>query len=242
MIDLHGHLCFDVDDGPTTATESLALARALETAGVTDFACTSHFRPDKGWRNDRDKAAHNMAILEDTLGNIGPRRVAAAEHYVHDETFAPGFEDRVVPYGSSHWLLVETPYAGAPVKLRALLARIRRAGFRVLLAHIERFSYLHHDKRLLDELQEDGIIFQVNLGSLVGAYGGEHKRVAARLLKDGVVGILAGDCHRAEDVELNITQGLAAATALVGEQVVQRLTVDAPRAILDDAPAHRVWP
>jgi protein-tyrosine phosphatase len=242
VIDLHGHLCFGVDDGPADIGESRALAMALASAGVTEFACTSHFRPDKGWFNDRTQSAVNMRALDGALDMVGPKRVSAAEHYVHDETFGAGFEQRVVPYGNSSWLLVETPYTGAPAQLRLLLSRIRKAGFRILLAHIERFAYLHSDQPLLDQLQEDGVVFQVNLGSLVGVYGAEHKRVATRLLKAGIVGVLAGDCHRAEDVEPNIIQGLHTARNLVGDAVVERLTITAPRAILEDAPAHRVWP
>jgi protein-tyrosine phosphatase len=242
MIDLHGHMCVGVDDGPAVPEQAKALAIALRAAGVTEFACTSHFRPDKGWYNDAEASAHNHQVLDDLLGDVGPNRIRGAEHYVHEETFGPGFAARVVPYGQSRWLLVETPYGGAPADLRSLLARIRKEGFRVLLAHVERFSYLHKSPKLLDQLQDDGVIFQVNLGSLVGVYGDTNKEAATRLLCAGMVGVLAGDCHDASDVEANIVAGTAEATRLVGADVVHRLTVSAPRAILEDAPPHRVWP
>ena len=61
MIDLHGHLCYGVDDGPRDRAEALALATALKNAGVTTFACTSHIRPDKGWINDKTVIAANLA-------------------------------------------------------------------------------------------------------------------------------------------------------------------------------------
>jgi tyrosine-protein phosphatase YwqE len=150
--------------------------------------------------------------------------------------------ERVVPYGTSRWLLVETPYPGLPPDLFALLARIRRAGFKVLLAHVERFPYLVDNDALLERLLDAGHLFQVNLGSLAGAYSRAQQKGAEKLLARGLAAVLAGDCHRAADVDFNIVAGRTAARKLVDEQTLRRLTVDAPRAILDDAPAHKVFP
>jgi protein-tyrosine phosphatase len=242
VIDLHGHLVWGVDDGPRDRDESLALARALKAAGVSTFACTSHVRPDKGWVNDARVVGDNLARIADIAAETGLSIVAGAEHYVDDAVFGDAsWAARAVPYGSSRWLLVETPYAGLPVDLPGLLVRIRRAGFKVLLAHVERFPYLVDDDVLLERLLDAGHLFQVNLGSLAGAYNRTQQKGAEKLLKRGMAAVLAGDCHREVDVAANIVAGRAAARKLVDEATLLRLTVDAPRAILDDAPAHKVF-
>jgi protein-tyrosine phosphatase len=243
VIDLHGHLVWGVDDGPRDRDESLALAQALAGAGVTTFACTSHVRPDKGWINDRRVVDDNLARARDVAATVGLQVVGGAEHYIDDAVF--GDDDwaaRVVPYGQSRWLLVETPYLGLPPDLPGLLARVRRAGFKVLLAHVERFPYLVDHDALLERLLDAGHLFQVNLGSLAGAYNRAQQKGAEKLLRKGMAAVLAGDCHRAVDVAANILAGREAVRTLVGDAALRRLTVDAPRAILDDAPSHRVWP
>ena len=244
MIDLHGHLCFGVDDGPQSPADSLALARALIDAGVTTFACTSHVRPDKGWMNTLDVVTGNMSALQRVLddANLKLRVVPAAEHYVDDVVFGTPLAGRAVPYGTSKWLLVECPYGGPPVDLMGLLFRIRRQGYRVLLAHLERFPYVCDDVRAVEALLNAGHLIQVNLGSIAGVYTRAHQKAAERLVKDGHASVLAGDCHRAIDVEHNIVRGLKAARKLVGDDVVHRLTVTNPQAILDDRPAEQLWP
>jgi protein-tyrosine phosphatase len=246
LIDLHCHLHPGVDDGPASPAESVALARALLAAGVTTAACTSHVRPDKAWMNTAPTAASRHERLARILDDAGVplQCVRGAEHYVDEEVFGAldTLADLVVPYGSSRWLLVETPYLGAPQGLFELLHGIRRKGYRVLLAHVERFPYLYEDKAVVRRLVDAGHVVQVNLGSLAGAYNRAQQKASERLLKDGLVGVLAGDCHREGDVEENIVKGLAAAKKLVGDDVVHKLTVTNPQRILDDAPPERIWP
>jgi protein-tyrosine phosphatase len=242
VIDLHGHLVWGVDDGPKDRDESLALARALKAAGVSTFACTSHVRPDKGWINDARVVRDNLAKVADVAAETGLELVAGAEHYIDDAVFgAADWATRAVPYGTGRWLLVETPYPGLPFDLLGLLSRIRRAGFKVLLAHVERFPYLVDDDALLERLLDAGHLFQVNLGSLAGAYSRAQQKGAEKLLKKGMAAVLAGDCHRETCVAANIVAGRAAAKKLVDDTTLRRLTIDAPRAILDDAPAHKVF-
>ncbi len=243
MIDLHGHIVWGVDDGPMDADESLRLAKALVAAGVKTLACTSHIRPDKGWINDASTVESNLARAREVADIAGLNVVSGAEHYVDDAVFGDdAFADRVVPYGQSRWLLVETPYLGPPPDLFGLLSRIRRKGLKVVLAHVERFPYLCDDDALVDRLVDAGHIVQVNLGSLAGAYNQRQQRAAEKLLKRGVVGVLAGDCHREKDVGDNIVAGRVAARRIVDDATLHRLTSSAPQAILDDAAPHAVFP
>jgi protein-tyrosine phosphatase len=246
VIDLHCHLHAGVDDGPPDGAGSVALARALVAAGVTTVACTSHVRPDKGWMNTKERDAERHAKLAVLLADHGVEleHVAGAEHYMHDGVFGDldRFADMAVPYGNSRFILVETPYLGQPPQLMELLQALQLRGWKLVLAHVERFPYLSDDIEDAQRLVDAGHILQVNLGSLAGSYSRAQQQNAARLLQAGLVGVLAGDCHREDDVAPNIGDGLRAAQKLVGLDVVERLTVTAPRLILDDAPAHKVWP
>lgn len=243
MIDLHCHLCFGVDDGPKTAAEALSLARALVDAGVTEVACTPHIRPDKGWWNTLDTQAASHRALDDVFaeGQVRLAHHQGAEHYFDASVLAPPFAPKMVPYGDSRWLLVELPYQGMPVDLFGPLFSLRKTGYRILLAHLERFPYACAPE-ILDRLMNAGYLIQVNLGSLAGAYTRAHRKLAERLVIDGVASIACGDCHRAEDVTPFVQKGLRALQKLVGDAGVARLTVDNPRALLQDAPPEQIGP
>ena len=244
MIDLHCHLLYGCDDGPKLAAESQALARALVDAGVGTVACTPHIRGDKGWRNVRAVQPALHARLRAALDSAGITLdvTSGAEHYLDENLAGDLAEGRVAPYGSGRYLLIELPYSGPPVDLLGQLFQVRTAGYRVLLAHLERFAYVVDDAPLLRKIVDAGYLIQVNLGSLAGVYTRAHRKAAVRLLKGGLVSVLAGDCHRAADVEPNIVKGKKAALKLIDADELARLCTDNPRRILDDEDPARIWP
>lgn len=237
MIDLHCHLHYGVDDGPKDLEESMDLARALVDYGVTEVACTSHLRRDKQWVNDIHVQKHLSDRLDESLreNNINLAHVQGAEHYI-DELLLPTCHNKeVVPYGNTNWLLVETPYWGEPARLFDLLYNIRKAGYRIVLAHVERFEYLYKNDEKLEQLLNSGYVIQVNLGSLSGMYHREHKKAAIKLISEGYAGIVGGDCHRAKDVKPSIGEGATVLRKMVGEQGAEVLMTANPRKILSGA-------
>jgi len=244
VIDLHCHLAFGVDDGPKSASDTVDLARALRDAGVTEVACTSHVRPNKGWVNDATVQADLHARLDETLGDAGidlPRH-RGAEHYFDIDVIADEFDARLVPYADSRWLLVEFPYEGEPPDVFGPLYNLRRRGWRILLAHIERYPWAADNDELLERLTGAGYLLQVNLGSLGGAYTRAHKKAAERLVKSGRAAVAAGDCHRAKDVARCIEKGRKALVKLAGEERAKSMTIDVPRGILRNDPPEKLWP
>ena len=112
----------------------------------------------------------------------------------------------------------------------------------MLLAHVERFPYVADHKAKLDAITNAGHLVQVNLGALSGAYNRAQQKAAERLLGQGYVSVLAGDCHRIGDVEPHIEKGRKAARKLVGDTALTKLTVTNPQLILDDVGAEKIWP
>lgn len=232
MIDLHCHLAYGVDDGPQSPEESITLAKALYEAGITHVACTSHLRRDKFWVNDQSVQETNHQNLDQALGNIGPKRLRGAEHYLDEFLLETCQKKEVVPYSHTNWILLELPYRIEPPNLMGILFRIRTLGYKILLAHIERFPYVADHPYKLEALINAGYALQVNLGSLSGAYGKVYQKAAEKIILDGLAFVTAGDCHREQDVNPFVIQGLGALEKLVGKSGVQKLTVDQPAALL----------
>src|SRR5690606_27714926 len=147
-------------------------------------ACTPHVRPDKGWMNVRDRQAELHARLDEALGESGiplPRH-PGAEHYFDADVLDERFFDRLVPYGTSRWVLVELPYHGPPPDILGPLFRLRGKGARILLAHVERYPWVADHDDVIERLLNAGHLLQVNLGSLAGAYTRAHRKAAERLV------------------------------------------------------------
>jgi protein-tyrosine phosphatase len=242
MIDLHCHLHYGVDDGPKTALEAKELARALVDEGVEIVACTSHLRPDKDWINDRFVQAQNHARLDSLLDEAGIEigRVAAAEHYV-DHSFMKRVEEHsIVPYGDSRWVLVELNYDAPVPALLDRLFRMRQLGYKVLLAHLERYPWVVDSDEMLEKLNAAGHLIQVNLGSLAGAYGRDFKKRARKLVEGEWASVASSDCHHLDDVKPYLIKGRKALRKLVGDTGCRKMMFENPKAILDDAGADTI--
>ena len=91
-------------------------------------------------------------------------------------------------------VLVETSTWTPPVNFYDILEEMKKAGYRPMLAHPERYRYLNQAG--YERLKGMGIRFQMNLPSLVGFYGETANNKALWLLEKGYYDELGSDCHR----------------------------------------------
>ena len=134
--------------------------------------------------------------------------------------------------GGGPWLLVEPPFAPAVTGLDALVFDLQRQGHRVLIAHPERCPAFHRDPGMLREFVNEGILTSITAGSLVGRFGGEVRRFALALAREGLIHNVTSDTHDT----VNRPPGVAAELRQAGlEPLADWLTEQVPAAILSGA-------
>ena len=65
-------------------------------------------------------------------------------------------------------------------------------GLRPVLTHIERYEHLMADEGLVEDLVDDGVIIQTNVGAFKGF---SRKRRLLRYIKHGLIDVVVTDCH-----------------------------------------------
>jgi tyrosine-protein phosphatase YwqE len=70
-------------------------------------------------------------------------------------------------------------------------------GYKVILAHPERYSYWFNSFNKYEELKDRGVFFQMNTISLGGYYGLLVKKLAEKLVDAGMIDFLGTDMHNA---------------------------------------------
>ncbi len=199
MIDLHCHVLPGIDDGPETIAGSIALARAAERAGIRTLVATPHV----SWRyaNTAEAIATGVAELNRRLAEEGVdlEVLAGAEVAMTrvDDT-APRELERLT-LGDGGWLLVEPPFTPAASGLDTILLELQRQGHRILLAHPERCPAFHRDPEMLTTIVRGGILTSITAGSLAGRFGAPPRRLALRLLREGLAHNVTSDAHDAVD-------------------------------------------
>ena len=196
--DWHCHLLPGVDDGVQKTEETLQILEEWELLGVKEVWLTPHIMED--YPNSPDDLRKRREEL--TTRYTGRVKLHLAAEHMMDGLFTKRLEqNEVMPIGSAgKGLLVETSYYTPPINLRKVIDSVRAKNFEPLLAHPERYQYM--DRQHYRHWKEKGVLFQLNLPSVVGAYGPEVQRKADWLLKEGMYDYCGTDIHSIDQLGL----------------------------------------
>lgn len=191
LTDCHSHILPGVDDGVKTMDESLAILDRYEQLGMKTVWLTPHIMEDVPNKTD-DLRARFETLLQNYKGGLTLH--LGAENMI-DNLFEERLKDGdLLTVGSEHdRLLVETSYFTPPYGFYDILETIKTKGLFPILAHPERYIYM--SEKDYDRLKSMGVLFQMNLFSLVGLYGERAKKVAGELLKKGCYDYAGTDIH-----------------------------------------------
>lgn len=238
MIDLHCHLLPGVDDGPGCLEESLAMARAAYADGIRTVVVTPHAQE---WEQRRRAEATGYRVegavqqLQQKLHEAGIELtlVPGMEVDVDEALPARLLDGRVSPLGGGPYVLLELPFLAYALYIDQVIFRIQVAGWRPILAHVERYVYFQERPELLQELVRRGVLTQVSAGSLTGDLGAVVRSAALRLLRRGLVHCLATDAHAASGARApRLSPAVARAAECVGRARAEAMVEAVPGCIL----------
>lgn len=214
--DWHCHLLPGVDDGIQTMDDTLRALRLYEEQGLSELWFTPHIMEDM---------PNATADLRSLFAKVEATYHKEREAWKHESEALPAeplklhlaaenmldglFDERLkagdmLPIGAEgDMLLVETSYFNPPLDFWGTLREIQGAGYYPLLAHPERYRYM--DDADYDRLHNMGIRLQLNLSSLLGAYGIAPQKRATHLLRKGYYFCAGTDTHRVEQLSSTFT-------------------------------------
>lgn len=201
-MDFHSHLLPGIDDGAQTLDDSLSLVRRLQALGYTHIVTTPHIHSSlypNTHETIRQKCAEvRSALLENDI--LIPFD-AAAEYYV-DEYFATLLDSHeALLCVFDRCVLVEFPFLAPPHQWVECLFKMRLKGYTPILAHPERYLYLHRSFEEYERLKDMGCRFQINLLSLAGYYGNRIRDIAGELLEYQMAEHICTDLHHEQHAE-----------------------------------------
>ena len=186
IIDFHSHILPGVDHGSDSVEISLKQLEYAEKHGVERVVFTSHFYPDRTTADSfiyrRDKAYERLLSAYS----------GALKFSLGAEVLVCGGLERLeglerLCISGTRTLLLELPLgASKPMHAKTISALIEK-GFRVVLAHIDRY-----DRALIDTYLELGCLAQLNAdGALKPFVASRYKRLACK----GKLVAIGSDIH-----------------------------------------------
>jgi protein-tyrosine phosphatase len=240
--DLHFHLLPEVDDGPSSLEESIALARAAVADGTCAVLATPHV------------GAEQAGVVSELPARVGEMRAVLQRERIPLAVVCGGelshelvgrlsqTELETIAWGppGARRLLLECPFDGFGADFHGAADELRARGFGILLAHPERSSGITPDdgRPIARELAR-GALVQLNAGSLAGRHGALAQELAGELLRRGQVAVLASDAHAGGRGPV-LSAGMAAAiSAGVDPSAVAEMVSLRPTRLLGRFSGHR---
>lgn len=210
-VDIHSHLIPGIDDGAKDIERSIELILSLKEMGYTKLITTPHVSDMFPNSSQTILDGYHLLCKELETREIKIDLEIAAEYYA-DEGFDQLLKNKdILSFGKQNYLLFELSYFTEPQDLESLIQEIKLAGYTPILAHPERYEYFHYTIQAYKDLKKTGVLFQMNLNSLVGYYSKTIEKVAKQLIQEGLVDFLGSDTHHRRHIRF-LKESLNSAT------------------------------
>lgn len=201
--DVHCHVLPGIDDGSPDAATSLSLVERMSRWGLKRIVASPHVTFGT-FPNTPQTVATAMKELKAAMTDSGIEGLPSVEHWAEyriDDLLLEHIEKDMLMTSPEKFILIENSFMQEPWNLDQLVFDLQVKGLRPVLAHPERYSYYYNRRERYRALHEAGLLFQCNVLSLAGAYGGAEKNIAELLIADGLVDFLGTDLHRARHAD-----------------------------------------
>ena len=256
MIDFHSHILPKIDDGSTSMDETINLIIEAKQVGFTEIISTSHYiqgyyefneskrkqlllEVEKNYHQIVDGQKKNRPQFAGAKKEPSPichncSLYLGSEIYITTEIIELIKNGKASTINNTRYVLFELPMNSKPLFAKEVVYRLIESGYKPIIAHPERYSYVQEDIEYIEELANMGALFQSNYGSIIGMYGSRAQKTIKELLKKNLISFLGSDVHRTGQIYPKIPKILKKLSKIVSEQKLEELTTLNARKVLED--------
>ena len=231
MIDIHCHILPGMDDGSGNFSDSIEMAQLAAASGTRCIVVTPHCNVPNAFENywvQEVQAVFDRLQKEIDARNIPITFLPGQEVFLASDFLPLIKQGKLIPINDSRYLLVEfSAHENASVAIRKL-QKITAEGYVPIVAHPERYAFVHEHGDMVYRMKEMGCLTQINKGSLKGRFGYKAMKSAFEILENYDADFIASDGHS----QYSRTPYLADAYEIVSE----RFSADYADFLLHDNP------
>lgn len=231
LIDVHAHVLPGVDDGARDLGETCSLLRFAISQGFERVIATPHYSRRREIPGLRELTEQVQQKLREEYPEF--TLYPGQETYYHEELPERLMAGKAYTLAGSRYVLVEfdpmVPYESLFRGIRALSF----AGYRPVLAHMERYGCLRREEHL-QEIEDIRCVFQMNYQSLEGSWLNPDVRWCRRQVQKGRIRLLATDMHRTDYRPPEISGAVRWLEKNVEKRLTEAMTYDNPLHIIKD--------
>ena len=196
MIDIHTHVIPYVDDGSPNLETSLEMIKHEISIGVDTIYCTPHHIFHR-YEKSVEEIKKNFLLLKEAVEkeNLPVTLYLGQEIcYSHREDIIEMLkEGKLLTLNNTNRVLLEFSFTREPEDLMDIIYNFGVNGYKIIVAHVERYEWMTVDK--VKALRAEEALIQINSNSILGLSSGKEKRFVKKLLKQNLVDFVASDTH-----------------------------------------------
>ena len=198
--DIHSHFIPGIDDGAPDMETSISLIKKMQQLGFSKVITSPHVMSDF-YQNSSETILSGLDDVREELKvqNINIEIDAVAEYYIDFEFEQKIGKEKFLTFGDKY-LLIELSFLEEPKNLFDIIFKLQLEGYRVVLAHPERYAYYSQED--YENFIARGVLLQINLLSLIGHYSPQIMRKTENLIENNQVSFVGTDCHNMNHAKL----------------------------------------
>ena len=231
--DIHNHSLFGVDDGAKTQEIAERMIAASYAEGVRFLCLTPHHHP--GYFNTTKEAVDTaFASLSDFVKRTYPDLTLSRgnEIFGYSEGLLALQNGTAATLGGGQSALFEFHDNDSYAYIRDRLLAAQANGYAPVLAHVERYECFYQDLDRVEELIQHRVAIQINAATLTAGIFSAEARFAKRLLRRGLVTVVASDAHDLVRRPPTLLPAYAVVRRLCGAACADRLFYENPRSLM----------
>ena len=198
--DIHSHFIPGIDDGSPDMETTISLIKAMRQLGFEKVITSPHVMNDFYQNTSETILSGLNEVREELKDQAIPIEIeAAAEYYIDFEFEQKIGKEKLLTFGENY-ILVELSFIEEPRNLFDIIFKLQLEGYKVVLAHPERYSYYRMED--YKELKNRGVLLQINLLSIIGYYSPQVQKKTEKLIEENLVSFAGTDCHNMHQTEL----------------------------------------
>jgi protein-tyrosine phosphatase len=233
MIDIHNHILPGIDDGPAEWEESIAMCEMAANDGIRTIVATPHIN-NGSFANNREKITKKVDELRERVnGKLDLNILIGADMHVSCD-LAERIKSKEIPtINNKNHILLELPHEILPPHSEKLIFDMKVMGVTPIITHVERTLWIKGKIREIEKFVQMGALMQITAMSITGDFGSSAKMWSQKLLKEGLVHIIASDAHSIDGRPPLLSRALTAASSIVGKDAAYAMVTDAPSRVIN---------
>lgn len=210
MVDIHSHIINGIDDGSKSIEMTINMLKKSEESGTTDIIATPHFmrgRFEVEYKEVIEKVEELKKIVKENNIDIN---IYAGQEVYYSKNLLEYYNDKIIgTINNTKYMLIELPMLEFNIdEVINTIYELQIRGIVPIIAHPERYKQFIKKPSMINSLIKEGMLFQMNTGSIVGDFGKDVKKTAAKYLEHNVYSFIGSDAHRDRGRDTDISEAL----------------------------------